>query len=335
MAKSNGRELPAGEVSLVAVSPAMKELWRQIEKIAATDIPVLIEGPAGVGKGLVARAIHRASPRAARPLVIVDGASLGEEVFEAELFGWAPAAFPGVEAHREGLAGVADGGTLFIDSVGELPTGSQAKLLRFLDLGLLSPQGPPESARSRSVDLRILSAHRGDLRAEVRAGRFRADLYFRLRGVLLRVPGLRDRREDLPALVEGFVARYRGRYGKAVAGVSAEAMERLLSHPWEGNMRELESEIERAILRTAAGQLVQAESLAIDRRLPAAPDGARLRQYRRQQEKEMVVEALEGARWNVSAAARQLGLSRVGLSKKIKTLGLKRPGPHPGGRPLL
>src|SRR5947209_12358167 len=309
---------------LMGSSPVIGELLQQMEKIALTEITVLIEGEEGSGKSLVAQILHRLGRRAGRPFVRVDAAGLGEEFFDSELFGYRPGIFPEAPEVREGLAGVADGGTLFFDGVDRLPADSQGKLARFLDSRLVQPLG---AAHPRPVDVRILAASKMDLRSEVRAGRFRSDLYYRLRGFLLRVPSLRDRREDLPHLVDQLLARYAARYGKAIPGISPAALTLLLAHPFEGNLRELEAEIERAVLRTPAGQLLQPESLPLTAAAPGpgAAGEVPLRQYRRDQQRVMVVEALEATRWNVSAAARRLGLSRVGLSKKLKTLGLRRP----------
>jgi len=315
---------------LVGRSPAMAELIQQIETVAPPDITVLIEGEPGSGKSLVAQTVHRLGRRAGRPFVRVDAAGLGEEFFDSEMFGYRPGVFPEAPEVREGLAGVADGGTLYFDGIDQLPLDSQAKLARFLDSRLVQPLG---AAHPRPVDLRILASSRIDLKALLRTGRFRSDLYFRLRGFLLRVPSLRERREDLPLLVEHLLSRYVHRYGKPIAGVSPAALEALLAHPFAGNLRELESEIERAVVRTAPGGTIQPEALPLAT-MEAGSAGAAevpLRQYRRDQERAMVVEALEATRWNVSAASRRLGLSRVGLSKKIKALGLRRPS-FPLGR---
>jgi DNA-binding NtrC family response regulator len=327
----NREAQPSVSLDLMGSSPAMTELLRQIEEVAPTEITVLIEGEPGSGKSVVAQTLHRLGRRAGRPFVRVDAAGLGEEFFDSELFGYVPGVFPEAPEVREGLAGVADGGTLFFDGIDQLPADSQGKLARFLDSRLVQPLG---AAHPRPVDLRILAAGRLDLRSEVRAGRFRADLYYRLRGFLLQVPSLRDRREDLPVLVEQLLARYGARYGKTLAGISPAALELLLAHPFEGNLRELESEIEHAVLRTATGGLLLPESLPLSSANGQGGGDVPLRQYRREQERAMVVEALEATRWNVSAAARRLGLSRVGLSKKIKTLGLRRPA-FPLGRRKL
>jgi two-component system NtrC family response regulator len=318
------RKGPGATDELAGTSPAAGELRRQIEAFAASDLPVLLEGEAGTGKGLVARLIHRAGARADRPFVEVRAAQLRDEQFERELFGWTPKGVAGGGAHREGLAGVADGGSLFLDEVSELSPLAQAKLLRFLDSRAMLPLG---ASRPRALDVRVIASSRRDLRAEAHSGRFRSDLYFRLRGLLLRVPALRDRREDLPALVAGLLARLVARHRRPVAAFDPEALELLLGHAWEGNVRELGTEVERALLATPPGAPITAASLSLLPDLGELPcEGrARLRAYRRDQERTMIVETLESLHWNVSAASRRLGLSRVGLSKKIKVLGLHRP----------
>lgn len=318
------RDHAAGE-ELVGASPAAAEIRRQIEAFAASDLPVLVEGEAGTGKGLVARLIHRAGPRAGRPFVEVRAGRLRDEQFERELFGWTPAGVAGgAAAHREGLAGVADGGTLFLDEVSELSPAAQAKLLRFLDARSILPLG---GGSPRPLDIRVIASSRRDLRAESRSGRFRADLYFRLRGLLIRLPALRERREDVGPLVESFLARFAARQDRPVPEIAPEAMELLLGHAWEGNVRELAGEIENALSATPLGSPITPASLSLLPDLGELPEEgrARLRAYRRDQERTMIVETLESLHWNVSAAARRLGLSRVGLSKKIKVLGLHRP----------
>src|SRR5436305_1610773 len=245
---------------LMGSSPVIGELLQQMEKIALTEITVLIEGEEGSGKSLVAQILHRLGRRAGRPFVRIDASGLGEEFFDSELFGYRPGVFPEAPEVREGMAGVADGGTLFFDGIDRLPADSQGKLARFLDSRLVQPLG---AAHPRPVDVRILAASRNDLRAEARAGRFRPDLYYRLRGFLLRVPSLNDRKEDLPVLVEQLLARYAARYGKAVAGISPAALDLLRAHRFESNLRELEAEIERAVLRTPAGQALAPESLPL------------------------------------------------------------------------
>jgi DNA-binding NtrC family response regulator len=314
---------------LVGSSPAGRELLHQIEEVAPTDVTVLIEGEPGSGKSWVAQTLHRLGRRAGRPFVRVEAAGLAEEFFDSELFGYMPGVFPEAPEVREGLAGVADGGTLFFDGVDRLPGDSQGKLARFLDSRLVQPLG---AAHPRPIDVRILATSRIDLRSEVRAGRFRSDLYYRLRGFLLRVPSLRDRREDLPALVDHLLSRYGTRHGKEIAGISPAALEVLLAHPFENNLRELESEIEQAVARTPSGEMLLPGSLPLTASTGQVGAGeVHLRQYRREQERGMVLEALDVTHWNVSAAARHLGLSRVGLSKKIKALGLRRPS-FPLGR---
>ncbi len=314
---------------IVGQSPVMQEVYRQIEVVAQTDATVLIEGETGVGKDLVARTLHALCPRAARPFVAFNASNLPEQLFESELFGHMKGAFSGAHESHIGLARAANGGTLFIDEVGELPLPNQAKLLRFLDTKEVRAVG---ATRSQKVDVRILCATNRDLLEEIRRKRFREDLYYRLRVISLRVPSLRERREDVPLLIRHFLEVFRQQYGKAVAEISREAWELLTSHEWYGNVRELENELERAVVLTPAGRRVEVEALSPQIRNavknPPVPLGkvSNLREYRRQLDRRMVLEALERTAWNVSAAARDLGMSRVGLTKKLKTLGLRRPG---------
>ncbi len=310
--------------------PATRGLCEQLARAAASDLPVLLEGEAGTGKHELARALHSLSPRAGRPLVVACSRSLTPERFERDLFGALAGEAPCPLGHREGLASLADGGTLVLEEVGDLPAGSQAALARFLDEPRIRPEG---GAITRPVDLRIVSTSRRELRAEVRAGRFRADLYFRLRGILLRAPSLADRREDLPGLAGHLLARAARRQGKPVAGFCPEALELLLAQPFPGNLRELEAAVERAVARTPAGEAVAPEALAGEAVEPENGGGEPLRELRRRHEREMVETALAARGWNVSATARDLGISRVGLCKKIKTLGLRRPAAARGRRP--
>lgn len=313
---------PAGEFP---AGPATAGLLAQVERAAASDLPVLLEGESGVGKSLLVRALHALSPRAGRPLVTVPARSLAADGFERDLFGelaGEASCPPG-----QGLAAQADGGILLLEEVEDLPAESQAKLVRFLDAPLLRPAGAGEA---RPVDVRIVSTSRRELRGEVAAGRFRADLYYRLRGILLRVPSLRERREDLPAVADYLLRRVAGRQGKRLAGFRPDALALLAAQPFPGNLRELEAAVERAVARTPEGGQVGLEALLPADPRAAEPAGAGLRQLRREHEREMVAAALEARGWNVSAAARDLGISRVGLCKKIKVLGLARPPRSPG-----
>jgi transcriptional regulator with PAS, ATPase and Fis domain len=293
--------------------------------VAETDVTVLVEGETGTGKNLIAHTLHRLSPRAGLPFVALNASNLQEQLFESELFGHVRGAFSGAHQDHQGLARAAQGGTLFIDEVGELSPSNQARLLQFLDNKLVRPVG---STRPHEVDVRIVAATNRDLRRAVDEGRYREDLYYRLRVIHLRVPPLRERPDDVPLLVRHFLDRYNSEHGKRVAGVSEHAWAALQAHTWPGNVRELENEIERAVVMTPNGDEIRSALLSEEirnRRGGDASGGAGLREHRRQAERRMIVATLRRHDWNVSASSRELGFSRVGLTKKMKRLGIERP----------
>lgn len=305
----------------------MRELFRQVELVARTDVTVLVEGETGTGKDLVARTLHRMSLRALKPFVAFNASNLQEQLFDSELFGHVKGAFSGAHESHEGLARAADSGTLFIDEVGELQPVNQAKLLRFLDTKEVRAVG---STGTRRVDVRIICATNRDLMAEVKQGKFREDLYYRLRVITLEVPPLRERRSDVPLLVEHFLKEFSSRYDKRVSGISDEVETILSEHLWKGNVRELENEMERAVVMTPDGGTIQPAVLSPEiRSAPAEETKPRvemgLREYRRSVERQIMIETLERTGWNVTAAAKELDISRVGLTKKMKRLGVRRP----------
>lgn len=316
-----------GLEDVVGQAPAMQELFQQIELVAATDVTVLTEGETGTGKDLVARTIHCLSSRSDQPFVAFNASNLQEQLFESELFGHVKGSFSGAHDHHEGLARAAHGGTLFIDEVGELPAVNQAKLLRFLDTKEVRSVG---STKTHKVDVRIVCATNRDLQEQVRAGEFREDLYYRLKVITLTVPPLRDRMEDLPLLVDHFLRLFCEQYGKDIPTLSREARELLKKHFWRGNVRELENEIERAVVMTPNGQEVPASVLSSELRAsPVEPEpdatDMGLKEYRQAIERRIILETLDRTGWNVSAASRELDISRVGLTKKLKRLGIERP----------
>ena len=300
----NGRMEDVRPVLLRGTSVAVRELWREVEAVASTDLAVLLEGERGTGRALVARSIHRLSGRSGRPLVT-----------------WSGAGGPG--ASLEALTRAAAGGTLVLPDLDRLSSADQRELLRFLD-----GQGHPPA-------LRVVGLAARGLRHRVDRGAFSAPLYYRLRGVLVWVPSLGERREDLPRLFETVRRVVEERLGRSTSGFAREAVDTLLAHVWGGNLPELERTIAEAVERTPLGGTISPEALPERLRASAEPAAstsgeAPLRDYRRDQERRMVLEALAARRWNVSATARDLGISRVGLTKKIKVLGLvrpRRPGP--------
>jgi DNA-binding NtrC family response regulator len=294
----------------------MRPVLEAIERVGPSDASVLITGENGTGKGVVARALHAASRRTSRPLVSVNVGGLPESLFESELFGHVKGAFTDAKADRVGRFELADSGTLFLDEIANVPLAQQAKLLRVLETGEFERVG---SSRTRQADVRILSATNSLLDAEVEAGRFRQDLYFRLRTVEIHLPPLRDRREDVPSLASHFLTSHAARYRKPITGFDEAAMKTLLSHAWPGNVRELDHAIEGAVLM-ASGPTIRAADLGLA--VPAS---------RAPQIEDMSIEEVEAllirkalARYggNVSRAAEALGLSRSALYRRIARFGI-------------
>ena len=305
-----------GFPELIAVSPAMQPVLRLMERVGPSDANVLVLGEHGAGKEVVARWLHAASARADHPLIAINVGGIPDGLFESELFGHVKGAFTDAKADRAGRFELADGGTLFLDEIANLPLAQQAKLLRVLETGEVERVG---SSRARRVDARLISATNADPHAEVRAGRFREDLLFRLNTVAIRIPPLRDRREDVPLLASHFLRRYAQRYRKPAQSLAPDAMEALLRHAWPGNVRELDHAVERAVLM-AEGDSIQARDLA----LGAPTDGAAALEQMSLEEVEQVLvrKALARAGGNVSEAAKALGLSRSALYRRLKRHGL-------------
>ncbi len=303
------------EPAMIAESPAMRPVLELIERVAPSDANVLIFGENGTGKGMVARALHAASRRASRPLVTLNAGGISEGVFESELFGHVRGAFTDARADRVGRFELADGGTLFLDEIANVPTGQQAKLLRVLETGEFERLG---SSRTRKVDVRLLSATNADIHEEVAAGRFRQDLLFRLNTIEIRIPPLRERREDVPSLALHFLERHARRYRKSLAGFEAPALQALLDHAWPGNVRELDHAVERATLM-ARGNAIRAGDLALR---ATADGGASIEQMSLEDvEKLLVQKAMARYAGNVSSAARALGLSRSALYRRLEKHG--------------
>ena len=253
--------LPGGEgqPTLIAQSPAMQPVLQMIARVGPSDANVLITGENGTGKGLVARALHAVSPRAGRPMVTVNAGGVSEGVFESELFGHVKGAFTDAKADRVGRFELADGGTLFLDEIANVPLSQQNKLLRVLETGEFERLG---SSRTRRVNVRLVSATNADLHEEVAAGRFRQDLLFRLNTIEIRLPALRERREDIPPLAAHFLQHHARHYRKKLTGFDQAAMQALLEHAWPGNVRELDHAIERAVLM-AQGPIVRGSDLGL------------------------------------------------------------------------
>jgi len=315
--ESENRLLKKGGVTeLIAESRAMRPVLDLMERVGPSEANILITGEHGTGKEVVARWLHAASPRANRPLVVVNAGGLSEGVFESELFGHVKGAFTDAKTDRVGYFELADTGTLFLDEIGNMPLSQQAKLLRVLQTGEFQRVG---SSRTRRVDVRVISATNVDIHREVAEGRFREDLLYRLNTVEIHLPPLRERREDIPLLANHFLAQQARRYGRQIAGFEPEAMQALLAHPWPGNVRELEHTVERAVL-LARGPQIRVEDLGLR---PRVSEGAvRLEEMPlAEAEKYLIQQALARYDGNVSRAAQALGLSRSALYRRLQQFG--------------
>jgi len=300
-----------GRSPLLAESPAMRPVLDVIARVGPSDANVLISGENGTGKSLVAQALHAVSPRAPRPMVTVNAGGMAEGVFESELFGHVRGAFTDAKADRIGRFELADGSTLFLDEIANVPSSQQAKLLRVIESGEFERVG---SSKTRKVDVRIVSATNADLTAEIEAGRFRQDLLFRLNTIDLHLPPLRDRREDIPLLAQHFLHLHTQRYRKTITGFDPAALQLLLDHRWPGNVREIDHAIERAVLM-AQGSVVRASDLGL--RVEGVPSG-RLEDMSLEDVEAFLIKKAMARHGNVSNAARALGLSRSALYRRLE-----------------
>jgi DNA-binding NtrC family response regulator len=302
---------------LIARAPAMQPVLEMIERVGPADANVLLTGESGSGKGTVARALHGASARAARPLLSVNAGGLSEGVFESELFGHVKGAFTDAKADRVGRFELADGGTLFLDEIANVPLNLQSKLLRVIETGEFERVG---SSRTRTVDVRLLSATNADLHAEVAAGRFRQDLLFRLNTIEIHIPPLRERPEDIPPLAEHFLRQHVAKARKRIAGFEPGALAALGRHGWPGNVRELDHAVERAVLM-ARGERVAEGDLGLRAVGGGAPE--RLEEMSLEEvECLLIKKALARHEGSVTRAAEALGLSRSAMYRRLQRYGL-------------
>ena len=330
------RALTEGRWEMVGKSPAMAALFSQIAKVAPTRTRVLITGESGTGKELIARAIHRESALCDRPFVKVNCAAIPPDLIESELFGHERGAFTGAAARKKGLFEIADGGTIFLDEIGDMSLSAQAKVLRVLQSGELSRVGGEQTLK---VDVRVLAATNQDLTAAVAAGRFREDLYFRLAVVPLKAPPLRERSEDIPLLCQAFVQQCARENGLKEKPITPEALAVLSGFEWPGNVRELRNVIERLVILSedgiGVGDLPEEIVTEVARKnrpertvaaldLPPETRTLPLRELRDLIERQYILSKLDENGWNISRTAQVLDIERTNLHKKMRALGISR-----------
>jgi DNA-binding NtrC family response regulator len=313
--------------SIIGQSPAMQDLYQIMAKVVDSDVPVLITGESGTGKEMVATALHASGPRKDKAFVVQNCSAFNENLLESELFGHVKGAFTGAMRDKQGLFEVADGGTFFLDELGEMSPALQVKLLRVLQDGTFMPVG---GTKQRKVDVRIIAATNRNLEDMVQKGTFREDLYYRLNVVSLRLPPLRERRGDVPLLVQFFLSKIAAKTKQGVKSISADAMAALEAYGWPGNIRQLENEIQRAYVMSGTESTIQKGVLS-----PAVAHAAvggspvsvahdrPLKDVVTQVEREMIQQALARCEGNKSEAARQLGISRSNLIAKAQEYGLE------------
>ncbi len=336
-ADATARADSGARFGIIGESRSIREMYAVIERVADTPTTVLITGESGTGKELVARALHENSSRKDKPFIKVNCAAIPKDLMESELFGYERGAFTGAVSSKPGRFELASTGTLFLDEIGEIPVEMQVKLLRVLQESEFERVGGIKTIR---VDVRLVASTNRDLKKEIAEGGFREDLFYRLNVVPIVLPSLRDRREDIPLLVEHFIKKFNGRLRKSVEAIDKEALDRLIAYSWPGNIRELENVIERAVLfcdgpRIVVGDLAPEvrgsqgsttplpASVTLDDSVPGDGLKEQVRAARARIERDLIVRALEQTSYNVTHAARMLKISRKGLQLKMKELGLR------------
>jgi Nif-specific regulatory protein len=320
-----GREEKRRFSDIIGDSSAMKEIFRQLEKVIDTRATVCIEGETGTGKEVIASAIHYQGKRRDKLFVAQNCAAMPENLLESELFGHKKGAFTGADHDKKGLFEIADGGTLFLDEIGEMTLNLQAKLLRVLQEGEIRPVG---GTQNKAIDVRIICATNRSLEKEVEKGTFRQDLYYRLRVFPIRLPPLRERREDIPLLVDHFLRKYTVEMNKPVAGVTPEALDQLSAYSWPGNIRELENEVQRCVIQCDPEGFITPDLLAPAVRKVegllgrVAPKKGTLKDMMEEVERWLLVEALRDHGGNKTKTAETLGITREGLHKKLAKYGM-------------
>lgn len=314
--------------NIIGKSDGMQEVYRILKNVLSSPAPVLVEGESGTGKELVARAIHFNGWKKDQKFVAVDCGALPENLIESELFGHKKGAFTGASHDKTGLFEAANGGSIFLDEICNINASTQAKLLRVLQEGEIKRVG---EVQHRKVDVRVISATNKDLKAEVKKGHFRDDLFYRLNVIHIKLPPLRDRKEDIPLLADHFLQSYSHKVGKRVGRIEEEVMNLLVNYPWPGNVRQLENEIKKMVTFTSDGSNITVEHVSREihdadhmQRYSDSQDGSPLKRKVAGLERDLILEALKKNKWNKSRTADALGLSRKGLDKKIQRYGLDR-----------
>ena len=310
---------------MIGKSAPMQNLYRLLDRICDSDATVLIQGENGTGKELIAKALHYNSRRKDKRFVVVNCGAFNENLLESELFGHVKGSFTGAIKDKKGLFEVADGGTLFLDEIGDTSMAMQVKMLRVLQEGSFTPVG---GTQLRKANVRVLAATNHDLVTMVKEGKFREDLFYRLNVINVVVPPLRERREDIPLLIDHFLESYSKSAGKPQKKIAKQCLEKILDHEWPGNVRELENEVERLCVLAGEDLEIAADLLStrirekVDNKYPGYRVNGKLKDALEELEKEMIREGLERTRWNKSRLAKELGISRAGLIMKVEKYGL-------------
>jgi DNA-binding NtrC family response regulator len=308
-----------GYKEFVGVSPRIFEVFEVLEKVMPTRSSILLTGESGTGKGLIAEIVHSNSQRKDKPFISINCSAIPENLLESELFGYRKGAFTGAASDKKGLIAMADEGTLFLDEIGDMPLGLQAKVLKVLETGDVLPLG---ETKSKHVDIRLIAATNKNIEEQVRKGLFREDLYYRLNVIEVKIPSLRERKEDISVLTQHFIEKYGRENNKKVTGMTDEAMEVLMQYPWPGNIRELRNVIERAVVLSGTEKIGLTELPAKITSQDGAKSAVTLKDRLEQYEGRIIRETLEYSAWNKEKTARELDVDLATLYRKIKKLGI-------------
>lgn len=308
-----------GYKEFVGVSPRIFEVFEVLEKVMPTRSSILLTGESGTGKGLIAEVVHSNSQRKDKPFISINCSAIPENLLESELFGYRKGAFTGAASDKKGLIAMADEGTLFLDEIGDMPLGLQAKVLKVLETGDVLPLG---ETKSKHVDIRLIAATNKNIEEQIKKGLFREDLYYRLNVIEVKIPSLRERREDISVLTQHFIEKYSQENNKKVTGITDEAMEVLMQYPWPGNIRELRNVIERAVVLSGTEKIGLTELPAKIKSQDGAKSAVTLKDKLEQCEGRIIRETLEYSDWNKEKTARELDVDLATLYRKIKKLGI-------------